>query len=169
MAIAETLLPEFDREMASTRRMLERVPEERLSWKPHEKSMSLGRLATHVAEIPGWGLKAFTTDELDVAPPGAPPYVPRTAASRVALLDLFERNAAEARRVLAAAPDADFAKPWSLRAGGEVAFTLPKGAVYPSMLLNHLIHHRGQLSVYLRLSGAPVPPTYGPTADEEPR
>lgn len=166
MPIADSLTPEFDQEIATTRRVLERVPEERFAWKPHEKSWSLGELATHVAMLPSWVEATFTTDELDIAPPGASPSRASVPASTAEILELFDGNAATARRTMQDTSDAEFAKSWTLKAGGNTVFILPKAAVYRSTVMNHMIHHRGQLTVYLRLCDVPVPGTYGPTADE---
>src|SRR5712691_298001 len=166
MKISETLLPEFDQEMATTRRVLERVPEGQLGWKPHEKSMTLARLAGHVAEIPGYGVATINTDSLDVNPPGGRPYEPLVASSRAQLLAAFDKNAAESRAAIAGASDETMAKSWSLLAAGHTVFQMPKVAVLRTMVLSHLIHHRGQLSVYLRQTGALVPSIYGPSADE---
>jgi uncharacterized damage-inducible protein DinB len=166
MPLAELLLPEFDAEMAATRRVLERVPDGKGSWQPHPRSMTLGRLATLLAELPGWAVHALTLDELDIMPPGGPP--PKFAAleSRAKILDLFDRNAGAARAALAKATDAEFKKPWAFKVGGRTITTNSKYTVYRQTVLNHLAHHRGQLTVYLRLNGAPAPAVYGPTADE---
>ncbi len=166
MTISEALLPEFDHEMANARRSLERVPQDRLAWKPHEKSMSLGRLAQHVSQIPSWGRETITKESIDVAPPGAPPYQPPPVNSLSELLEEFDKNVANARAAIAGADDEHMKKPWTLLAGGKIIFTLPRAAVLRSMVLNHLIHHRAQLGVYLRLNDVPVPATYGPSADE---
>jgi uncharacterized damage-inducible protein DinB len=163
MSIAQGLLAEFDQEMASTRRMLERLPEDKLEWKPDPKSMSMGRLAGHVAEMPGWGALALSTDELDFA---ATPYEGAVAKSREHVLKIAEENATAARAAIAGASDADLMKPWTLRAGDQVYFTMPKIAVIRGMVMNHTIHHRGQLTVYYRLNGVPIPALYGPSADE---
>jgi uncharacterized damage-inducible protein DinB len=166
MSIAQSLLPEFEHEMATTRRLLERVPEDRPEWQPHSKSMTLNRLASHVAELPGWTGMTLRETELDLLPPGATEYQPRTFAGREEMLAEFDRNVAEAKEVLAATDDAGFMVPWTLKKGGETLFTLPRIAVLRSWMMNHIIHHRGQLSVYLRLNDVPVPAIYGPTADE---
>ncbi len=168
MSLSESLLGEFDHEFANTRRILERVPEGRFDWKPHEKSMALGRLASHLTEIPLWCTTTFTLTELDLAPPGAPPYQPATLRTRAEILQAFDENLRPARGALAAASDADFMVPWSLKRGGATIFTLPRLAVYRSFVMNHMIHHRAQLGVYLRLNDVPLPPLYGPTADESP-
>ncbi len=169
MASNANLLSEFDQEFASTRKILERVPEGKLGWKPHEKSMTLGRLATHLTELPLWCTHTFTRTELDLAPPGAPPYQPPTLATRSEILSALDTNLTPARAALAAATDADLMVPWSLKRGGEVIFTLPRIAVYRSFVMNHMIHHRAQLGVYLRLNDVPLPSLYGPTADEQPK
>jgi uncharacterized damage-inducible protein DinB len=160
MSTAETLLPEFDQEMATTRRLLERVPSDKGLWKPHPKSFSLGHLAQLVSWMPGWITSTLRQTELDLRT--APGYSFETTAT---LLEGFDKNVREAREALASSKDAEFAVPWSLRQGDRVIFTLPRGAVV-RMHISHLIHHRGQLTVYLRLNDVPLPSIYGPTADE---
>ncbi|MBI4459941.1 MAG: DinB family protein [Acidobacteria bacterium] len=166
MTLSDTLLPEFDHEMANTRKILERIPESQFGWKPHEKSMTLGRLAVHLTEIPAWTVHTIQKDSMDVAPPGAPPYHPPQANSRQEVLSMFDRNIGEARAAIAAASDEHLQKPWSLLAGGKTVFTMPRIAVLRSMVMNHNIHHRAQLGVYLRLHNIPLPAIYGPSADE---
>jgi uncharacterized damage-inducible protein DinB len=166
MPLAEMLLPEFDEEMAATRQVLGRVPDGKGSWKPHPKSMTLGRLATLIAELPGWVVNALTLDELDIMPPGGPPLKFTALESTARILELFDRNAAAARAALAKTTDAEFQRPWSFKVAGRTITTNPKYGVYRRTVLNHLAHHRGQLTVYLRLNGAAVPAVYGPTADE---
>lgn len=166
MSLTELLVPEFDAEMTATRRVLERVPDGKASWQPHPKSMTLGRLATLVAELPGWVVNVITRDELDIMPPGASPPKFEALGSTKQILELFDRNVAAARAALVQAPDAEFKKPWAFKVGGRTVDTSPKYTVYRRTVLNHLAHHRGQLTVYLRLTGAPVPAVYGPTADE---
>ncbi|MCW5981523.1 MAG: damage-inducible protein DinB [Bryobacteraceae bacterium] len=167
MTIAEMLLPEFDQEMANTRKTLERVPMDKPAWKPHEKSMTMGRLAQHIAEMPGWTGFTLGSESLDLAPPGGEPYQPAPIPeSSEALLAMFDKNVSEARAAIAAATDEQMAHNWSLLMGGNVIFTLPKSGVIRSMILNHLIHHRAQLTVYLRLNDVAVPGLYGPSADE---
>lgn len=166
MHFIEMFLPEFDREMATTRRVLERVPESGFAWKPHEKSASLGSLASHIATLPGLGLRALQTESFDFAPPGAPPFKPPVAENRQQLLDMFDQNVAAAREAIAASTDEDLSKTWTLQFSGRTLFSLPRSSVLRSTLLNHQIHHRGQLSVYLRLNNVPVPSIYGPSADE---
>jgi uncharacterized damage-inducible protein DinB len=167
MALSDALLPEFDHEMANTRKTLERVPDEKFGWKPHEKSGTMGWLANHLATLPTWTGYTLNQDSLDLAPTGGSPPRPEPPTSREELLKLFDKNAAEARATIAGASDADFFKPWSLLSGGATLFTMPKVAVLRGFVMNHLIHHRGQLSVYLRLNDIPVPALYGPSADED--
>jgi uncharacterized damage-inducible protein DinB len=166
MSIAAMLLPEFDQEMANTRKTLERVPEAKFDWKPHAKSFSMISLATHISNMAGWLKEIMTLDELDIAPPGAPPYKEAPATSSADLLEKFDKNVKAARTALEAASDEDFGKPWSLLMTGNVIFSMPRAAVVRSMVLNHIIHHRAQLTVYLRLNDIPVPALYGPSADE---
>lgn len=160
MTIAQTLLPEFDQEMKTTRRLLERVPGDKGTWKPHEKSFSIGHLAQLVAWMPGWITNTLTSDKLDLTQAGKYTY-----EKTEALLEIFDKNVREARKALEAAADSDFGKPWSLTMGDKVLMTMPRGAT-TRQHINHLVHHRGQLSVYLRLLDIPVPSMYGPTADE---
>ncbi|HUJ31965.1 MAG TPA: DinB family protein [Candidatus Acidoferrum sp.] len=166
MSLSEALLPEFDQEMASARKTLERVPDDKLSWKPHPKSGSFGWLAGHLANIPGWATTTIKEDGFDMAPKGVPMTPPPEPKSRKELLDLFDKNVAEARAALAAASDAHLYKPWSLLNNGQAMITMPRIACLRSWVLNHLIHHRAQLGVYLRLNNIPVPSIYGPSADE---
>ncbi|MFZ0335566.1 MAG: DinB family protein [Candidatus Acidiferrales bacterium] len=170
MAIRDGILPEFDREIAVTRRVLERVPEGKPEFKPHEKSMAMDRLAGHVAELPGWAKETILQDSVHMNPPGNPPPAQSAALkmiSRTQLLEEFDKRAAAGRAAIAGASDEELMKPWSLIAGGKPVFTLPKIAVLRGFVMNHLIHHRGQLSVYLRLNDVPVPSIYGPSADEQ--
>ncbi len=160
MSIAETLFSEFEQEMKTTRRMLERVPTDKGQWKPHEKSFSLGHLAQLVSWMPGWITNTLTSDSLDIGGQSGYSY-----EKTETILDVFDRNVREAREAIAAATDAEMAKPWSLKMGEKVLMTSPRG-VTARQHLNHLVHHRGQLSVYLRLLDIPVPSIYGPTADE---
>ncbi|HWP86175.1 MAG TPA: DinB family protein [Terriglobia bacterium] len=166
MSIAQSLLPEFDQEFANTRKMLERVPDDRLAWKPHPKSFSMGDLATHIAEIPGWMGVTIQQDSFDVAPPGGPTYQRPQLSSTKEILAMFDKNLPIARAALAGATDQQLLGPWSLLKGGQKLFTMPKVAVLRSFLMNHNIHHRAQLSVYLRLNDVAVPGMYGPSADE---
>ena len=161
MSISQSLLPEFDQEMATTRRLLERVPSDKGTWKPHEKSFSLGHLAQLVARMPGWNTQAMRNTELDLGS-----FTGYSHEKTETLLAEFDKHVKEARAALAAAKDEDFLVPWSLKAGDRVFMTLPRAAVVRQNI-NHLIHHRGQLSVYLRLVDVPLPSIYGPTADEK--
>jgi uncharacterized damage-inducible protein DinB len=156
-------LADLQHELDTTRRVLARVPEEHLAWKPHAKSYSLGQLARHVAEIPGWVDVTLTTDALDGAdlPPSGP--VP-TAVREIS--DAFERTAAQAVASLAKASEEELARTWTLRVGDHVIFAMPKSRVLRGFVISHLIHHRAQLAVYLRLLDVPVPSIYGPSADE---
>ena len=160
MSIADALLPEFDREMASTRRLLERVPAEHGQWKPHPKSFPLGHLAQLVAGMPGWIANALTRTELDLGGFAGYSFEPTDT-----LVALFDENVRKARAALAASKDEDYGVPWSLKRGGQALWTAPRGEVVRTHI-NHLVHHRGQLTVYLRLKDVPIPPIYGPTADE---
>jgi uncharacterized damage-inducible protein DinB len=162
MSLSDALIPEFDMEMANTRRALERVPMDKASWQPHPKSMTLGRLAVHLAELPGWASTTVNTDELDFASG----YNPPKAETTQDLLALFDKNVGEARAALAGASDETWQKGWTLRRGDHVIFTMPKIAVHRGFTMNHIIHHRGQLTVYLRLNDVAVPSIYGPSADE---
>lgn len=166
MPLSSALLPEFDQEMASTRKALERVPENKFGWKPHEKSGAMGWLAAHIANLPGWLVMALKQDSLDLAPGGVQVQPPPPPKDSKALLAAFDKNVKEGRAALAAATDAELMKPWSLLNNGTVVMTLPKAAVVRSFVMNHLIHHRAQLGVYLRLNNIPVPAIYGPSADE---
>jgi len=168
MGMSESLLPEFDHEMANTRKTLERVPHEKFDWKPHEKSMAMGGLATHLSNIPTWAIYTIDQDSLDLAPGGKPLTPAELAKSREDLLALFDSNASKARAAISSASDADLFKPWMLMSNGNTILTLPKIAVLRSFVMNHMIHHRAQLGVYLRLNDIPVPPIYGPSADESP-
>ena len=162
MEVSKSLLPEFDEEMATTRKFLERVPNEKLGWKPHEKSMTLGRLAAHVAEIPNYLISTLRHERLD--------FTGEEKRSEPAnckeLLESFDKLTAEARELLAKATDEELAKIWTLSFKGQQIFAMPRTAVVRSMVISHLIHHRGQLGVYLRLNNVEFPGMYGPSADE---
>lgn len=166
MSLGTGILPEFDHEMAVTRRLLERVPAAHLAFKPHPKSFSLGELATHVATIPHWSAMTIQKSEVDMGPPDAPP--PKTEAAKTTgeLLERFDAHVKEARDAIGSASDATLLGDWSLLSGGKVMFTMPRIAVLRSFVMNHLIHHRGQLSVYCRMCDVPLPSIYGNTADE---
>lgn len=162
MPLVDALLPEFDHEVSTTRQLLERLPEDKLEWKPHETSRSLGQLATHLAQLPWWGEMTLAQPEFDTA--GVP--APAVATSRAEVLTVFDENAAKARAALAGRIDAELMTPWALKRAGQTIFSMPKAMVWRSFVMSHLVHHRGQLSVYLRMLGVPVPSIYGPSADE---
>jgi len=165
-AIATSLVAEFDHEIATTRKLLARTPAAAVDWQPHAKSMSLGRLACHLAELPSWGGPALRLPALDIAPVGGPAYTSPTFESVEALLALFDTNAAEARPVLAGMSDDEYQLPWTMLMGGQPVFTMPRIAVVRTWVMNHLVHHRGQFSVYLRLQDVLLPGIYGPSADD---
>jgi uncharacterized damage-inducible protein DinB len=166
MTIAQTLLPEYDHEMAGCRKELERIPDGRFDYKPHVKSSSLGQLANHLATIPGWLATTLRDTEMDFSDPKVKAAMPAPVGTRDALLALFDGAAAKGRETLAATPDGEFAVTWTGKSNGKVVLALPRIAVYRSFIMNHLIHHRAQLGVYLRLLDQPVPSIYGPSADE---
>lgn len=164
--IRESLLPEFDHEMAITRRTLEAVSEYKLAWKPHEKSFSLAELGTHLADLCDWGTDTLTGETFDLEPNGIP-WKPKPAATSVLeLLERFDRSTGAMRAELAKATDEQLLGMWSLLKNGNALMTMPRLAVVRTWILNHTVHHRGQLSVYLRLTGSPVPSIYGPSADD---
>jgi uncharacterized damage-inducible protein DinB len=164
MRISDTLLPEFDREMGVTRKLLERVPDGQFGWKPHPKSMTLGRLAEHLAELPHWVSVTIGQDAFDMSTPRPDDH--RPPETRAAVLALFDTNAAAARAAIAGRGDAELMAPWSLLQGKQTLFTMPKATVLRSFVFNHIVHHRGQMSVYLRMHDVPLPSIYGPSADE---
>jgi uncharacterized damage-inducible protein DinB len=165
MSLCETLAAELRQEAKTTRRVLERVPEESFGWKPHEKSMTLGRLAAHVAELPELIIPALTRDEFDF---GSGDFKPFDPASTADLLEKFDRNIEAAAELLHGQPDERMGEKWRLRSGDHVLFEMPRASVVRFVGLNHVVHHRGQLSVYLRLLDVPLPSIYGPSADEGP-
>jgi len=164
MVLKDALLSEFDQEMAVTRRLLERLPEASFSWKPHERSMSLGGLATHLAQIPHWGTWILEHDSYDMVHDGTGSALEKR--TRAEVLEAFDRHTTEVRRALVNGSDAELMAPWVLKRGGQTLMSLPRLRALRLYLLNHLVHHRGQLTVYLRLQNVPLPPLYGPTADE---
>jgi len=166
MSISESLLPEFDQEMANTRKTLERVTDEKFNWKPHNKSLTMSGLVTHLVNLPTWALHTLNEDSLDIAPPGEPPPKVPPFTSKEEALEKFDENIKNVRAAIAAASDELFFSSWTLFSGGNKIFTLPKVAVLRSFVFNHIIHHRAQLGVYLRLNDIPVPSIYGPSADE---
>ena len=164
MPLIDSLLPEFDREMGLTRRALERVPDGQFDWTPHPTSVTLGRLAEHLTEIPMWATTTMAQRELEATTQRPPDYRPPT--TRAAVLALFDASYKTARGNLLNKTDAEFAAPWTLKNGGKEVFTAPKATVMRNFVLNHMIHHRGQFVVYLRMLGVPVPSIYGPSGDE---
>ena len=162
--LIETLLPEFDREMGLTRRTLERVPDGVFEWRPHPTSVTLGRLVEHLTEMPLWASTTIIESGIDATTQRPPDYTP--PATRAAVLAQFDASYRTARGNLLNRTDAEFAAPWTLKAGGKEVFTAPKSTVMRNFVLNHMIHHRGQLMVYLRMLGVPVPSIYGPSGDE---
>ena len=167
MGIAKSLLPEFDHEMRTTRAVLARVPEADAGWRPHPKSMTMGQLASHVTNIVRWCAGTFEVPELDLASADAARYAAPKFETTEKLLEQFDANVALARAALAAARDEDMRTVWTLRSGAQKILSLPRAASYRGFVMSHLIHHRGQLSVYLRLRDVPLPSIYGPTADEQ--
>lgn len=161
MTISESLLPEFEHEMANTRKMLEAVPDGKFDWKPHAKSMTLGRLASHVCELGNWGDVIIRQEKLDLTPE-MKPFIAKTKAE---LVEAQDKNLAAVRESLGGASDEALLQPWTLSFSGNVIFTMPRVAAFRSLALSHVIHHRGQLSVYLRLLDVPIPGMYGPSAD----
>ena len=164
MRFVDILLVEFDREAGLTQQVLERLPADRFDWQPHPRSRSLAQLALHLAELPRWGAAVAAGAEFDL---DQIPAIPATTPSSVAaLVALFTTNVGEARRAVSSRTDAELLAPWTLRRGGEEVFTVPRMMAIRTVLLQHATHHRGQLTVYLRLLDVPLPPLYGPTADE---
>jgi uncharacterized damage-inducible protein DinB len=168
MSTSTDLLFHFDHEMTTTRRVLERVPGSAAPWKPHPKSMSMGQLASHIANMVRWTPSTVTDAELDFMSPTAGKLRDPAFESTARLVEVFDDNVKIARTAIASATDEALEQTWTLRAGEKRIFTMPRKAVVRSFILSHIIHHRGQLSVYLRLNDVPVPPIYGPTADEAP-
>jgi uncharacterized damage-inducible protein DinB len=165
MPLIDALLPEFDREMGQTRKVLDRVPDGRFDWRPHPTSMTLGRLAEHLAEMPLWGATTMSQSELDVMTPRPADY--KSPATRAEVLAMFDAHLTSARANLINKTDGEFHAPWKLKAGGQEVFTMPKASVMRSFVLNHMVHHRGQMTVYLRMLGVKIPSLYGPSGDEK--
>jgi uncharacterized damage-inducible protein DinB len=162
--IAQALLPEFDQEMAVTRRLLERAPAQAFDWTPHPKSFTLGQLATHLSRIPRWGERILTQPDYDLVLGSSP--APPAHTSPAAVLEAFDQAVQAVRVLITTLSDAELTAPWQLKRKGDVLMTVPRIAAFKSFVLNHIVHHRGQFSVYLRLQDVPLPPMYGPTADE---
>jgi uncharacterized damage-inducible protein DinB len=165
MAMKEALLAEFDHEMGKTRRLMERLPEADLAWKPHDKSYSMGQLAAHLANLPTWIEPTCDLAVFDLATLG-PDTRPRNPASTSDLLTAFDTNVARARQKIAEQTDASLAAVWTMKKDGHEMFSMPRMSALRNLVMNHSIHHRGQLTVYLRLRNVPLPALYGPTADE---
>ena len=163
MAERDSLLPEFDQETAATRRILERVPDGALGWRPHEKSFNMGELATHLSRLPHWGTLILKQDSYDLATSG-----PRVQAlpTVAAILDQFDANVRDVRAMLVDMTDGQLLQPWTLRRGDRMVMSVPKVSAVRGFVVRHLVHHRGQMTVYLRMNDVPLPPLYGPTADE---
>lgn len=166
MSLAPALLAEFDHEMAGLRRTLERIPADRFDFRPHPRSFSLGQLANHLATVPGWVAGTLACTEMDFSDPAVQAAMPKPVDTPDQLLALFDQGVADARASLGRASDADFAVVWTGRSGDKTLFALPRIGVLRAFVLNHAVHHRGQLTVYLRMLDVPVPALYGPSADE---
>ena len=166
MSIAQALLPEFDHEMANTRKCLERIPADKLDWKAHEKSYDLRSFATHLANLPKWAVMTIAETSFDMEPAGEEPIKEEPIESVDHAVEMFDASVAAAREAIAGASDEDLMISWSLLKGGEEIMSMPRIAVLRSFIMNHMIHHRAQLTVYLRLNDVPVPALYGPSADE---
>ena len=165
MPIRDSLLPEFDQELATTRKVLAVVPEQHTGFRPHRKSWTLGELSLHLANMLSWLPTTLRTAELDLNPPGGPAWTSPKFESAAATLKFFDETALAARAALASVSDADLMVPWTLKNGGQKLFSMPRVACVRFFVMNHMIHHRGQLTVYLRLCDVPLPKVYGPTAD----
>jgi uncharacterized damage-inducible protein DinB len=163
MSFSQTLLPEFDQEMKNTRKLLEVVPDGRFEYQPHPKSMTLGKLATHVAELPAWTIFTLEMEVFDLQPD----FKPRIAETRAELLKIFDTNVVEARARIVAASDEEWQKSWTFKFAGRTIMSSPRSTVMRSTIMNHLIHHRAQLGVFLRLNEVEFPGMYGPSADEK--
>jgi uncharacterized damage-inducible protein DinB len=163
MALKDGLLAEYDHEMGTTRKLLERLPDDKFAWKPHEKSMALGELASHLGNLQSWTNTILNEPSFDLS--SMPPPNHETNFSSAEVLGIFDTATRQARAMMDKS-DSDLMERWSLRRGGQEMFSMPRIAAFRSFVLNHTIHHRGQLSVYLRLNNIPVPSIYGPSADE---
>jgi uncharacterized damage-inducible protein DinB len=166
MTLSESLLPELEQEMANLRKTLERIPDEKLDWTPHAKSMSFRGLATHLSNMPRWATMTIQEESFDMAPEGGEPVTEEPVDSVADALAQLDENVAAARTALEGTSDEELLESWALLMGGQEVFKMPRIAVLRSMIMNHMIHHRGQLTVYLRLNDVPLPALYGPSADE---
>lgn len=167
MTFAQMTLPEFQHEMATTRRMLERLPEDKMAWRAHPKSNTIGWNACHLAEIPGWAANILNEPYFDMNPTGSNPYKTPDLTSRQAILDLFDANVAEATKAIAGMSDAAIMQTWQFKDHGQVLLEMPRAVAFRTWIISHSIHHRAILSVYYRLTGVPVPAIYGPSGDEQ--
>jgi uncharacterized damage-inducible protein DinB len=163
MPFSQSLLPEFDEEMKNTRKLLECVPDGKFDYQPHPKSMTLGRLATHVAELPSWTTYTLDREVLEMTPDSKPNF----AATRAQLLEMFDKNVTEARAKIEAASDEDWQVIWTFKWSGKTIISMPRTAVMRLTIMNHLVHHRAQLGVFLRLNDVAIPGMYGASADEK--
>lgn len=167
MTIGQGMVQELQHSAVSARKVLERIPEDKFDWTPHEKSMTFQKLASHVAESLSWAKYTLDTSEMDVAPADGPAYQPYVANSSQELLDAFDKNLLEALEALNGVSDATLMETWTMKKAGEVMFSMPKLIVMRGFILDHLVHHRAQLGLYLRLNDISVPSMLGPSADEE--
>ena len=168
MPINQSFLGEFDHELATTQKIISRIPDDKLGWKPHEKSMTAGHLASHIAELYTWADATMKVDELELAPPDGPKWEAFKGKTTAEILAKLGAGAAAAKAAIAAATDdAVWMKMWTLKTGGQPVMSMPRVACIRGMIMNHIVHHRGQLSVYLRMMDIPVPAMYGPSADEK--
>jgi uncharacterized damage-inducible protein DinB len=161
MTIGHSIIPELEHEIATTKKYIDRLPADKLDWKPTEKSMAMGRLAQHIVEMVGWGAVTINTPELELSG-----FKPTPVPAPSVLAAELEKNCNDFKSALAIVADAEMMQPWSLKMNGNPVFTMPRLVVLRSMILNHLIHHRGQLAAYYKICGVPVPATYGPSGDE---
>ncbi len=164
MSVGHTLAA-FDQIVAGSRSVLEAVPDDRLNWRPHDRSWTLGELATHLANLPNWTMATLSVSEFDINPEGGGPPLMQPIRSSAELVAALDQSAAAARGAIESCSEDDLAAPWTMLVAGEPRFTLPKGVVVRTFILDHMIHHRAQLGVYLRMLDAPVPQLFGPTAD----
>lgn len=167
MSRIQSLLAEYDHLAKNARKTVERIPDDKFGWKPHEKSFSMGDLASHLVNIQTWLNVTLDMDEFDMHPTEGEEFIPPKASNKEELLEMFDKNFEEGKKCLSETPDEKLDDNWSLLSGGNVLFTMPKVAVVRNFVLNHMIHHNAQLGMYLRLNDIPVPATFGPSADED--
>jgi len=166
MSLGQIIFADFEQELANTRKTLERVPDEQWAWKIHDKSNTIGWVATHLGRIPSWTMSTFDRDSLDLNPPDGAGFDPPAPSNCAESLKIFDENAAQAIKTLRSVDDATLQQPWTLLSGGETIFTIPKHMVIRTWVINHLFHHRAILTVYFRVNDIPVPALYGPSGDE---